>query len=75
MRHPGEKGKLKITDLILVVLLFALIYAIYTTLGGELSPSTILSSSSPGVSPVELITDSLHSLGEGIAKAFSSVLR
>jgi hypothetical protein len=75
MRHPGEKGKLKITDLILAILLVVLIYAIYTTLGGNFSPSAILSASSPGANPAELITDSLHSMGEGIAKVFSSILR
>lgn len=73
MRDYGEKGKFKLSDLILIALLVGLIYVIYLVLGGNLSSFTNLSSSAGG-GPVEQITDSLRSLGDGIAKTFSTIL-
>ena len=72
MSDPGQERKFKITDLILIVLLAGLIYVIYTILGGDISTITNISSSA---SPLEQITDGLRSLGDGISKSFSSILR
>ncbi len=73
MSDPGQGRKFKITDLILIVLLVGLIYVIYTILGGDISTFTNITRG--GASPVEQITEGLRSLGDGISKSFSSILR
>lgn len=75
MKDPGQRRRFSITDFILLVLLIGLIYVIYTMLGGDLSVLTKLADPTRGAGPVERMLNSLHSLGEGISNAFSSMLR
>jgi len=56
-----------------VIILLALIYALYAMMGGDWLAISNLASSGEGF--VEQITGSLRGLGESLARVFSKIIR
>ena len=70
MREPGNN---RLSSILVVIILLALIYALYAMMGGDWLAISDLASSGEGF--VEQITGSLRGLGESLARVFSSIIR
>jgi hypothetical protein len=71
---PGNKRKISVLDVVLVLLIIALGYYLYTIIGGDLAVLSRLGSSSGGQGPFEQIGESLGAFGEGLRDIFGDMV-
>jgi hypothetical protein len=74
MKDPGNKRKITILDVILVLLILIVGYYLYTITGGDLSALSRLGNSSGGPGPFEQIGDSLAGFGKGLRGLFGNMV-
>jgi hypothetical protein len=71
---PGNERKVSILDVVLVLLIIALVYYLYTIIGGDLTVLSRLGGSSGGPGPFEQIGESLGAFGQGLRGLFGDMV-
>ena len=72
MRETGDN---RLSTILLIIIVLALIYALYIMLGGDWLAITKLSASFGSGGIVEQFTGSLRALGDSLVRMFSSIIR
>jgi hypothetical protein len=73
MTGSGNKRKFTVIDLILIVLILVMVYALYVLVGGDLAAFTRPETYSGGESPFAKLVGSLSAFGQGLKDAFGGL--
>jgi len=75
MKDPGDNRKTIIINLILMILVLVLIYALYIYTGGDFFGLIRLGTHSGDSDPINQLIASLRSFGQGLRDSFGGILR
>ncbi len=74
MSDPGEKRKRALSTLIMLLLLVALVYALFRVSGGDFSSLLHPGNYAGGGGPITRMVDSLRGFGQGLRGMFNGLI-